>query len=287
MSPAAAPPIAAPVGLPPAPRPALPPSLPSALWRGSDWRTPTVGAQPSGFVALDAELPGGGWPGQGLTELLQPQAGAWEWRLLWPLLGRLRSQGRQVLLLGPPHVPHGSGWLWVQARTAVERLWCAEQVLKANAAGAVLLWLPQARPEQLRRLQVAAQGHEGPVFVCRPWAARQEASAAPLRLVVSLGRVSAAAWPLQVQILKRRGPAHEGLIELNAPPVALAGVLPPRLKAVGGWSLANVPTREPPPRRQPAPPTAPVPMPVVKASGSGIPLQPGLFDDALGRLLTP
>ncbi|HLO93644.1 MAG TPA: hypothetical protein VK195_04950, partial [Burkholderiaceae bacterium] len=38
----------------------------------------------SGFEALDAELPGGGWPCQALCEILQPAGQHAEWRLLAP-----------------------------------------------------------------------------------------------------------------------------------------------------------------------------------------------------------
>lgn len=43
----------------------------------------------SGFAALDAELPGGGWPSQSLCEILQPPGQHAEWRLLAPALRRL------------------------------------------------------------------------------------------------------------------------------------------------------------------------------------------------------
>ena len=70
-------PTAAPTGLA-----ALPPAVAAAVWRG-DALGQTVGTTwPSGFDVLDAALPGGGWPGGALTELLLPQAGTLEFRLL-------------------------------------------------------------------------------------------------------------------------------------------------------------------------------------------------------------
>ena len=41
---------------------------------------------PSGYPDLDRHLQGGGWPQQGLMELLLPQAGIGELRLLLPVL---------------------------------------------------------------------------------------------------------------------------------------------------------------------------------------------------------
>ena len=86
-------------------------------------------------------------------------------------------------------------------------------------------WLPQARPEQIRRLQVCAQACEGPVFLFRPAAAQHEASAAPLRVFATFGLD----WALQVHVLKRRGPAHEGVVTLPSVPGGLEAVLTPRL----------------------------------------------------------
>lgn len=277
---------AAPPGL------ALPPAVAAALWRGDQLgraRSPTLS---SGFAALDAELPGGGWPCQGLIELLCPQPGTLEWRLLAPLLRalspwvppqssqpsksrtppphtppKLAPPAQPVLLVGPPHRPHPPGLradgiaerglVWLQAHTPAERLWTTEQLLKARAPGVLLAWLPQARPEQLRRLQVLASAGQGPVFICRPQTAAREASAAPLRLLVRVGaamadHAAAAAaaaraqgadaptaatrpdplpgWTLQVDLLKRPGPPLARTLWLPSVPGGLAGLLPPRLR---------------------------------------------------------
>lgn len=240
---------------------ALPPAVAAAVWRGDQLGRATAPVRPSGFATLDAQLPGGGWPCQGLTELLCPQPGTLEWRLLAPLLRTLCPAGgavrpaaaTPVLLVGPPHPPHPPGLradgiderglVWLQAHTAAERLWTTEQLLKARAPGVLVAWLPQARPEQLRRLQVLAGAAQGPVFVCRPQAAAREASAAPLRLLV---RVAAAAgeggpWALQVDLLKRPGPPLTRTLSLPSVPGGLAALLPPRLRRAG----AAVPAPQP------------------------------------------
>lgn len=86
---------------------------------------------------------------------------------------------------------------------------------------AVLAWLPEARPEQLRRLQVSALGSDAPAFLVRPERAGQQSSAAPLRLAVRPGE----GWGLDVHLLKRRGPAHEGWLALPAVPGAVEPLL--------------------------------------------------------------
>jgi hypothetical protein len=61
-----------------------PPALHPNVWRASELGRAHARCHASGFALLDAELPGGGWPTRCLTELLLPQAGCVEWRLLAP-----------------------------------------------------------------------------------------------------------------------------------------------------------------------------------------------------------
>lgn len=220
--------------------------LQGRLWRGSSLGASTEPTLPSGFTALDAELPGGGWPLRAVTELLMPEAGVLEWRLLAPALRRCWAEAasvaggpgrhrrtarppRRMLLVNPPHQPHLTGLqalglpaaalVWVAPQTPTEALWATEQALQSGVA--VLAWLPQARPEQIRRLQVHALGSQAPVFLLRPEGAAAQSSAAPLRLRVRPGPD----WALEVQVFKRRGPAHEGWLALDAVPGALEPLL--------------------------------------------------------------
>ena len=67
-----------------------PETLHPALWRAAQLGRATGAGLPTGFPVLDAELPGGGWPRQALTELLLPHPGVGEWRLLAPVLAALQ-----------------------------------------------------------------------------------------------------------------------------------------------------------------------------------------------------
>ena len=214
----------------------LPHAIESAIWRGDALGTPVTSTVSTGFERLDAELPGGGWPCQSLTEVLQVQPSVLEWRLLAPAMRSLVSQGKQIVVIGPPKAPHLPGLhhlglderhlVWIVADKPVERLWATEQLIKANAAGMLVSWLPQARQEQIRRLQVCAQGCDGPVILCRPAAAEHEASAASLRLQVRFG----IDWELRIHLLKRKGPPHEGELTLPSVPGGLEAILTPRLR---------------------------------------------------------
>ena len=83
----------------------------------------------------------------------------------------------------------------------------------------MLAWLPpRLRAEPLRRLQLAAQAHDGPAFVLREMAARQRPTAAPLRLALQ----PAGPDSLALHLLKRRGPPLAAPLKLALPPVLSA-----------------------------------------------------------------
>ena len=217
----------------------LPPAVAAALWHGNALGTAAAPALGSGFAALDAELPGGGWPCRSLTELLQPQDSAAEWRLLAPAMCKIAATGRDIVVVGPPQTPHPPGLLqlglderrlvWIRADTPAERLWAAEQLVRADAVGLLVVWLPQARPQQIRRLQVGAQACGAAVFLCRPLVAAIEPSAAPLRVRLLLGPD----WDLHLQLLKRKGAPHLGSLRLVSVPGGLERLLTPRLRRPG------------------------------------------------------
>ncbi len=233
-----------------------PEALHPALWRAH--RLGRAGAATvwrSGFAALDAELPGGGWPCQALTELLLPRPGIGEVRLLAPVLAAARQTepgaARRAMLFAPPALPcaQALGQMGVDARdlvvlpgpapcdawaargrppVATDLLWALEQALRSGAAGLLLAWLPgPLSGDRLRRLQLAAQAHDAPAFVLRGLEARLQPSPAPLRLALQpLPDPDA----LSVQLLKRRGPALAHRLCLALPPV-LAGVVGARARA--------------------------------------------------------
>ncbi len=242
----------------------------SSLWRAHQLgggNRPTVS---TGYAALDAELPGGGWPHGVLTELLLPHPGVGEMRLLAPALAaisagsataQVAAPGRCVMLFDPPATL--AGWVLGQlgvdlqqllivhgregSRGAVvlrrllpsaDLLWAMEQALKSGHVGAVLAWPPdRLRADATRRLQLAAAHHEGPVFLFRDIRQRLQASPAPLRLALH----SSGPGEVSVQVLKRRGPAQQRPVSIGLPPV-----LPMGLEA--RWRISpSQPSRHAPP----------------------------------------
>ncbi len=207
-----------------------PETLHPALWLGHQLGRSGAHAVPSGFAALDAELPGGGWPRRVLSELLLAHPGIGEIRLLAPTLVAAQRAGRLVMIFDPP--ADLSAWalarlgfdveqlLVVNTRAKVipgsDSLWALEQALKSGHVGAVLAWLPpRLRAERLRRLQLAAHNHDGAAFVLRELAAAARPTASPLRLALHAG----GADRLRVRVLKRRGPPLETPLQLALPAV--------------------------------------------------------------------
>ncbi len=245
------------------------------IWRASEIGTAHTPVLSTGHPGLDAELPGGGWSGGQISEVLQPQPGLHEWRLLRPVLSpllRATAPHGMVVLVGSPHWPHmpaltaaGLGLanlLVVDTDVHQERLWAAEQALRCRDLAALLVWLPQARADQLRRLQLASQGAHQPrpplLFVFRPMDVQHAASPAPLRIGLrQAGAYNAAHTPgdalpgLEVQILKRRGPAREQplLIHTAMPPVLA-------VRRQQSWQI-------PKPIPSIPPSTSPIPSPIV------------------------
>jgi hypothetical protein len=160
-----------------------------ALWRGtSAARVPGV---PTGFAALDAQLPGGGWPRSGLIEILAARFGSGELTLLLPLLAALTSAAtaRWCVWVAPPLMPFAPALVArgvVLERIAVvggaRALWAFEQTLGSGACDAVLAWIRHPQPREIRRLQLAAERGRTLGVLFRPRAAAREPSTAVLRL---------------------------------------------------------------------------------------------------------
>jgi len=233
--------------VPAEPAPGLPEleQLHPALWRAHQLGSVQGPVWPSGFAVLDTALPGGGWPGRCLSELLLAHPGIGEMRLLAPMLAAVQRSGRSVMLFEPPALPCGGALAGLgvdlqrlvvvhaaraegvvpgvgaapvrDARArAADLLWALEQALASGEAGAVLAWpMPGMRAESLRRLQLAAQAHRGPAFLLRELAAQRQPSAAPLRLALR----PAGPDEITVQVVKRRGPPLVQPLTLALAPV--------------------------------------------------------------------
>lgn len=190
----------------------LPVAIPG-LWRGSDLARERPGIA-TGFVALDRELPGGGWPAGALTEVLHARAGVGEMRLLLPALGRLARAGSPVFLLDPPWHPYAPAFagggipperlIIIRPRRPADTLWAGEQILKGLSDGALVAWPRALRAPDARRLQLAVEGKPVLAVLMRSPAAAAEVTPAALRIALEADP-RAGPHALAVRLLKRRG----------------------------------------------------------------------------------
>lgn len=187
---------------------------------------------PSGFAALDAQLPGGGWPHPALIEVLNEQPGVGELSLFLPALqylsefadrpgpatssslSRLRERegvrASTIAWFNPPHLPYPPALaerglarvnlLVSKPFTAARTLWAMEQALRSGACAAVLAWVDAANMHALRRLKLAANA--GPCFGLLFRSPRQRAHPSPatVRLMLSADEAM-----LVVELLKVQG----------------------------------------------------------------------------------
>ena len=216
---------------------ALPAFANANVWRAGELGSASLRTVPTGYAALDAVLPGGGWPQGALIEVMQPQAGLHEWGLMAPALAALQVEtpGGLTVLVGAPWLPFGPALgarrlnmqrlLSVHGKPgdAPSLLWATREALQCADVHSVLAWLPDARSAHLRRLQIAAHAHNKLLFVFRPPRAQQESSPAPLRLLAE-GTVNEVG-NLLVHVLKRRGPPLAAPVLLDTRPARLSALL--------------------------------------------------------------
>jgi len=198
-----------------------------SVWRGAAFARPAE-VVPTGYGALDRELPGGGWPAGALTEILGSHKGIGELQVLMPALAALSTAGKRVVWLAPPHLPYApalaaagvdlANLVVVRAPGRRDALWAAEQVLRAGTCRVLLAWLQRASYAELQRLATAAEAGRACVVLFRPPEAEREPSPACLRIALE-----AEAGALSLRIFKRRGPLASAplRVPLNRPAHAL------------------------------------------------------------------
>jgi protein ImuA len=205
------------------------------VWRVTDLAQ-EASVVSSGHAALDAQLPGGGWPVGSLVEVLQHRPELHAWQLVLPALAQwVQVKPGPIVLVGAPLLPYtpalsaqglpADRLLWIRVDAAAARLWSAEQALRCADVAALLAWLPQCKSSDLRRLQLAARQHGKLLFVFRPAQVRTQASPSPLRVLVE------GVDHLELQVLKRKGPPLEVTLTLPAHPARLQALLASRRRS--------------------------------------------------------
>ena len=209
------------------------PSLADILADARVWKLKDASAAPArpvwstGCRALDARLPGGGWPTASLIEVLLDDTGLGEVQLFLPALvecQRRMGDGHAddaswLVWISPPHEPYAPALaqqgielarlLVVRPASATEALWAAEQALGSGVCAAVLLWLKGTDDRWLRRLKLAAEAGGALGVLFRPERHRFESSPANLRVLMTQG-----AHEAHIDLLKVQG-GRPGPVELG------------------------------------------------------------------------
>jgi hypothetical protein len=189
-----------------------------SLWRGRGAAVPE--GLPTGFAALDAVLPGGGWPRQGLIEIITTGSGHGELALWTPLIRQLTNTEtpRCCAFITPPFGLFAPAWRAAGVRLehllvahSPEPLWALEQALQSGVCAISFAWQERARMTELRRLALAAERGAALGVLIRPPRAVVEPTAAVLRLMTRR-----TATRLRLELLKGRGVAPRS-VELALP----------------------------------------------------------------------
>ncbi|MEM8983101.1 MAG: translesion DNA synthesis-associated protein ImuA [Pseudomonadota bacterium] len=152
----------------------------------------------TGYSALDAALPHGGWPRDTLIEVLSDTVGVGELRLLMPALAALLAErDGYIVWVGSPYQAYAPALLqWgidvdrvllVNASTASDVVWACGEALSSGSAVAVMGWVDALDITATRRLKLAAADNRSLAVLLRPLAARAQSSAANVRLAMVPG----------------------------------------------------------------------------------------------------
>jgi len=182
------------------------------LWRAREQGGATTQppGRPTGYAVFDRCLPGGGWPAQGLIEILTDHHGVGELSLLMPALAALSHEDRGqgwLAWVAPPYQPYAPAL--AACGIDVRRLlivrgqspeWAMEQALRSGACSAVLGWAAFRDHQGLRRLQLAAEQSRSMAVLFRKLSDAREPSPAVLRIALESSREG-----LVARIVKSRG----------------------------------------------------------------------------------
>lgn len=196
--------------------------LPSGVWRASEQAIGPTRTCQTQYPALDARLPGGGWPLGSLVEILTDMPGSGEISLIAPALAALPTQ-RPIVMLKPPGIPNALAWQqwqiasqrlwWLRPKTLPDAWWSAETVLRGRAFAAVMAWIDPLDDKALRRLHACAQETDTLMFLFRPKNVAKHFSPCPLRLALTPTQ----AGELSIEIIKCKGnrPGAPILLEIR------------------------------------------------------------------------
>lgn len=171
---------------------------------------PAAAAISTGYPALDAMLPRGGWPVGGITEIFCADDSRLVLPLVWPALARLSQAKRWLAMIAPPNAPSRAELqaegidlghvLMIHPHATSNGLWAVEHALRAGTCAAVLSWVNQADRHAMQDLRGAALAGNSCGLIFRPHWTMEQPGIDSLRLRVT----ATAAHGLYVELLEQR-----------------------------------------------------------------------------------
>lgn len=139
----------------------------AGVWRGLHADNQSWPVIATGFPALDALLPGGGWPLGGVLEILSLCLGVGELNLLLPAMVYLTQAKHWIAWVAPPQQVYAPALaqtgidlayvLIVDCQQEADIPWSLEKLLRSGRCGMALAWPRRLSDHQIRRLQLAAE----------------------------------------------------------------------------------------------------------------------------------
>ncbi|WP_196138143.1 translesion DNA synthesis-associated protein ImuA [Aliikangiella sp. G2MR2-5] len=165
-----------------------------SIWQAACRKSKTT-SMSSGYRKLDQSLHYGGWPQAVLSEILLPQHGIGEIRLLSPLLSQLSQKPGYICWINPPFLPNATALfeqqiqieklIFIRTQTTQQTIWTAQQAMSSNACSAVLCWLPaQSLNREIRKLSLAVKSGNCWGFILRHYKMHTQPSPAALRITL-------------------------------------------------------------------------------------------------------
>ncbi|TBW54598.1 translesion DNA synthesis-associated protein ImuA [Marinobacter halodurans] len=213
------------------------------IWQASRQRQAlNPGIESTGFPALDAYLPGGGWPRGAMIECLVATPGIGELRLMLPALQRMTQAGQTVFWIDAPHIPYAPALaradvdirhlVTIRTQTREDQLWTLENCLRSPVTGLAMIWLDSAKRSDIRRIQLAAEAGDSLCILFRHSRYADQQSPAALRLLLNPGEDSGQLCP---DILKRRGGWPVSGLQLAIPAITTRPPEPASNVIRGPW----------------------------------------------------
>lgn len=198
------------------------------IWRGNaraELRT-AITKKPlqTGYDQLDKALVQQGWPLGGVIEITQSELGMGEWQLIRPALRRLENTPGYTVLINPPETPYAPGlqagrlnlqhFLIITPKNRTAGIAACIEALANSACKALLFWEShyKLKPQELRRLQLAATGTNAFCLLFRHHNTLRQSSPALLRLSLHISHEA-----LLVNLIKQRGAFQRQTLNIDLP----------------------------------------------------------------------